>query len=755
MQQPRAQTQRLGAWPTTCSLVLVTLWCLVLPSLAGAESTWGTSSSAKGHKLPRDALSVVNEHPRLFASGDQWNGLGAQIAKNDYLRQWNETIIDQANELYSEPVIPYPDDCNVSVGCTLEVARYIQLRVKHWAYAYILTNDVKYVNRTWEELQHAAGNGTEYFGRPGDNWNSRHFLDTAEFTAAFAYAYDWLYDAWTPAQRDALMWSIIELGLQKGIDCFADQGVGWWTVVRGNWNCTFNGGLLLGALAIYNEDPTGTAAQILPDTIANSQEYCAHAISSDGTWLETPDYWYFGIQSFAQIAAALTSATGSDQGTLAANPAVNLTGLFRIYSQGMVDKFNYGDCGPEKITATANPLMFFGKHLGKPRWTKYQRDQDDAADPLSMFWYDTDTPSGEWSDGLELDHYFSYVNTSWASMRSSWTDDDGLYVAMKASTLMGHQTHGDLDAGDFVLDAMGERWAGDLCQNDYNGPGYFASENQDSPRWLYYRCGTIGQNTLLYNGSNQLVNGIPVTTFNSTGLSSTTNSSTAFYIADLTSFYEATSIKRGIRLLDGRKRVLIQDEIVNAGESSQWRVHTNATVELINNSTQALLTLNGKTVVAEITSPGDLVFTTMEAVRLPDSPPLPVNGTDLPNTGVTVLAIDIAPGTQTVSVVFTPHWSDYTPNNTTKQIPLSAWNLTSHDTLDTTTAAHNSSSKSGNNSGSLSSSDGSDSQNGTSTNNSTDGSAKNSATRPLESQFSTTMSVLVFTALTAAGVYLL
>ena len=58
--------------------------------------------------------------------------------------------------------------------------------------------------------------------------------------------------------------------------------------------------------------------------------------------------------------------------------------MFRIYSQGMVDKFNYGDCGvykplklsisgelgaelftgPEKITATANPLMFYGRHLG-------------------------------------------------------------------------------------------------------------------------------------------------------------------------------------------------------------------------------------------------------------------------------------------------------------------------------------------------------------------------------------------------------
>ncbi|KAK5193551.1 hypothetical protein LTR92_006922 [Exophiala xenobiotica] len=746
--QPSAR--RCGAWPATCSLVLLIFGSLLLPSsLVNAESVWGESGihdQPLGHNLPRQALTVVEEHPRLFASGAQWDGLEAQISNNKYLQSWNKTIFDQANEFYAESVIPYPDDCDVSVGCTLEVARYVQLRVKHWAYAYILTNDTKWVDRTWEELQHCAGNGTEYFGVPGDNWNSRHFLDTAEFTAAFAYAYDWLYDAWTPSQRDAIMWSIIELGLQKGIDCFANQGTGWWTVVRGNWNCVSNAGLMLGALAIYNEDPTGTAAQILPDTIANSQEYCAHAISSDGTWLETPDYWYFGIQSFAQIAAALISATGSDQQTLSANPAVNLTGLFRIYSQGMVDKFNYGDCGPDKITATANPLMFYGKHLGKPRWTQFQREQDDAADPLSMFWYDTTTPSGQWSDGLELDHYFSYVNTSWASMRSSWTDDNGLYVAMKASTLMGHQTHGDLDAGDFVLDAMGERWAGDLCQNDYNGPGYFESENQDSRRWLYYRCGTEGQNTLLYNGTNQLVNGIPVTTFNSTDSvesSSTQNSSTAFYIADLTSFYEATSIKRGIRLLDGRKRVLIQDEIVNGGASSQWRVHTNATVVLSDDSKQASLTLNDKTVVAQITSPGDLVFTTLQAVRLPSDPPLPVNGTDLPNTGVTVLAIDVAQGDQTVSVVFTPQWPNYTATNTTKQVPLSAWNLTSHDILN----AHNQTNT--HNGTNTTTTNGTDTQNGTSTHSGTDGKVGNSATR-----WESHMGLYVLSVFITLGVYL-
>lgn len=44
-------------------------------------------------------------------------------------------------------------------------------------------------------------------------------------------------------------------------------------------------------------------------------------------------------------------------------------------------------------------------------------------------------------------------------MRSSWTDSDGLYAAMKSGKLLGHQTHGDLDEGDFVFEALGQRWA--------------------------------------------------------------------------------------------------------------------------------------------------------------------------------------------------------------------------------------------------------------------------------------------------------
>lgn len=122
---------------------------------------------------------------------------------------------------------------------------------------------------------------------------TRHWLDVGEFLMAFAYAYDWLYDAWTPAQRESIMWSILSLGLGKGLEAFESPiEEGWFSSVRGNWNCVTNGGMIVAALAIFHEDPTALANRILSIAVPNARENCARAVRPDGTWSETPDYWY-------------------------------------------------------------------------------------------------------------------------------------------------------------------------------------------------------------------------------------------------------------------------------------------------------------------------------------------------------------------------------------------------------------------------------------------------------------------------------
>ncbi len=351
---------------------------------------------------------------------------------------------------------------------------------------------------------------------------------------------------WSDDQKSQIRFTMNQYGLSIGLSVYQGDptGVGWWSKgVYGNWNCVSNNGLTLGALAILGDDTTGNAAALLGYTINNAKQNCVLAPSKDGTWNETANYWYFGTTGHAEMTSSLITAAGSDFGLLNTNQNFNLTGLYHMYVFGPTSLFDYGDHGPNKFSTTANSMIFYASQYQAPQYALFQRDQADAAEPFSMFWYDA-TISGAYWDNLALDHFFDFNGDQWGSMRSSWTDINALYVAMKAGTLQGHQTHNDLDCGDFVLDALGQRFFGELGSGDYLSLDYFTSDAQNATRWLYYRKRTEGQNTILVNQANQDVTAHPTITHDSSGTvqgSSTVfkapSDSTAYFIADLTSAY--------------------------------------------------------------------------------------------------------------------------------------------------------------------------------------------------------------------------
>lgn len=139
----------------------------------------------------------------------------------------------------------------------------------------------------------------------------------------------------------------------------------------------------------------------------------------------------------------------------------------------------------------------------------------------------------------------------------------------------------------------------------------------------------------------------------------------------------SSSVKRGIRLLNARRQVLLQDE-VNAGEPVQWRMHTNATVEA--DGTTATLTLDGQTMIVSIlNAPTGASFGTSAAQRLSGSPdPL---SPDQQNPGVVVLTIDLPEGEHTLQVLFNPQWPGMSTGDfvTPPSIALDDWTLTSHN----------------------------------------------------------------------------
>lgn len=137
------------------------------------------------------------------------------------------------------------------------------------------------------------------------------------------------------------------------------------------------------------------------------------------------------------------------------------------------------------------------------------------------------------------------------------------------------------------------------------------------------------------------------------------------------------TVKRGVRLLNARKQVLIQDEITAQGPI-QWRMHTNATIE--QGGTTATLTLAGQTMkVSMVSPPPTATFSVTDAVRLPSdvTPPIP----DQENKDVKVLIISLPAGTYNLQVLFNPQWSGMSAGDfvTPKTVALNDWTLDSHN----------------------------------------------------------------------------
>lgn len=134
-------------------------------------------------------------------------------------------------------------------------------------------------------------------------------------------------------------------------------------------------------------------------------------------------------------------------------------------------------------------------------------------------------------------------------------------------------------------------------------------------------------------------------------------------------------------MLNARRQVLIQDEITS-DNSVQWRMHTNATVEVdtAGGGTSAKLTIGDKTMVVTIlNAPSGAVFTSSDAVRMSSDVTPPV--ADQPNPGVTVLIISLPAGTYNLQVLFNPQWSGMASGDfvSPKTVALDSWSLTSHD----------------------------------------------------------------------------
>ena len=257
--------------------------------------------------------------------------------------------------------------------------------------------------------------------------------------------------------------------------------------------------------------------------------------------------------------------------------------------------------------------------------------------------------------GIDIANAPPPMSTTWtgggknpvAMMRTSWTDPAAIFVGVKGGSASDNHAH--MDAGSFVMEADGVRWAMDFGADDYNqletaGVDLW-NRSQASQRWQVFRYNNRAHNTLTVNDSLHRVTGRA--TIRSTSAAPQRMNA----VVDMTEVFggSVASAEREVAIVNG-DHVVIRDAIQMGDRPAtiRWNMVTPATVK-ITGPGSAELTRNGMRLSLRVTEPSTVTMKTWTTA--------PTHAYDSPNPGTTMVGFEVmlpAGAHQALSVLLIP-----------------------------------------------------------------------------------------------------
>jgi hypothetical protein len=304
-------------------------------------------------------------------------------------------------------------------------------------------------------------------------------------------AYDWLYDRFSPEDRERLKQILAEHGQVMYEAATGVNNRGWW---KDTWRqnhawCNY-AGLGVAAVALAGDVPG------MGEWLAKSEygyEHIVAELPEEGAYEEGVPYWGYGMESLVRYITAVRPYVSAN---FYASPYLAKTHLFRLYLAGpQVGAIaNFGD-GPTRDWHSITPLLFrlaAEYRLPLAQWLAKaipaRRDPDTTM--YNLLWYDPTLPA-EVPKQMPTWHVFK--ETGFAGARTGWGDDA---LTLHVRSGVASVSHSHLDVNNFLLNAGGE-W---LLQ-DYGygkvGPGYFNREV------TYFSGHAAGHNCLVLDEEDQ------------------------------------------------------------------------------------------------------------------------------------------------------------------------------------------------------------------------------------------------------------
>ena len=586
-------------------------------------------------------------HPRIMLLAGEEQRIKDLIATDAVWAKVHQTILDECDK-----IVTLPELQRIQTGRRLlSVSREALRRIFYLSYAYRMTGKERYAKKAGDEMLSVSA---------FTDWNPSHFLDVAEMTMALSIGYDWLFP-FLPAPTREIVKNAI---MTKGIDPSFNKTYAWYSTVTHNWNQVCNAGITFGALAVYEEMPQ--LAKSIIDGAIESIKQPMSDYNPDGAYPEGYGYWGYGTSFNVLFLSAIEKIYGTDFG-LNQETAFLKTAAYQENMTGPAHlSFNYSDNG---LTGSLSPSMFwFSSKLKDPSllWNeKYYLSNairtNERFLPAILVW-GSDIKINDIQPPADLIWTGKGI-TPVALMRTSWTDPGAIYIGFKGGTASSNHAH--MDAGSFVMDADGVRWASDFGAQDYHsleskGVDLW-NRAQNSQRWEVFRYNNHAHNTLTIDNQLHLVDGFADIR------SSSATPDFMNVTADLSGVFKGRldNCMRGIAIVN-KQYVVVRDELKTSDKETtvRWTMLTTATVKTGGRNSFELRK-DGKRLKLEIAEPAHVTLKTW--------PTRSANDFDAENPGATLLGFEVKVPANT-SVALTVKLIPQSARNASAKTPaLAQW----------------------------------------------------------------------------------
>ena len=540
-------------------------------------------------------------HPRLLATEADFERLRGEVKENYHKARWYKQLLELCEEIKDKEILRYELRDGVRL---LYVSWDLQRYAVALALAYKLTGDRRYFDYAWPHLKAVA---------EMPDWNPSHHIDVGTLAYGYAVAYDWFYDAMTPEQREIMEKGAYE-NLFYTVNCaIEEKDTAYCNILmKNNHNVFSNAGVIATVMAFMDVYPE-IASKIGSDII-RVLECFMDKFAPMGAYYEGPYYAETAINYTVRVFASMKPTLGKLY-SLDKAQGFDLLADFIMLLQSDVAAFNFAD-SKCRLLSIAGMFWIFDHFGAKGRKDKVaeRNFRDPAIEQIAeaILWYDAQPEE----DGEGAPTVIHYPEEEIIAMRDTY-DEGQTFVGIKAGNTV--YAHSHLDAGSFVLDAMGKRWAHDLGQDNYNL--YYKYDH-----WDVYRLRAESHNTLVINPDRTpgyvLGSRADVVEFVDTPDRVKT-------VINMTDLYGAErgvgKARRGYLFTDKRGSLVVRDEVSLTRKSVlRWHMTTDAQIEL--DGKRAVLRDVAdpeKYITVEFLANCDIEVGKERALPLPTSPDIP------------------------------------------------------------------------------------------------------------------------------------